>query len=82
MECTDPPLTGVGAPHQFHLGRFAMPPSLYTDVRSILMVLLAFKGHKDNLGICCFGEQGMDHNLNPIHGNLMFGCLLFSNDAF
>jgi hypothetical protein len=39
-------------------------------------------GHLDMLGICCFGEQGMDHNLNPIHGNLMFGCLLFSNERY
>ena len=44
--------------------------------------LMSVVGHNDILGICCFGEQGMDHNLNPIHGNLMFGVLLFSNDVF
>ena len=44
MGCSDPPLTGVGAPHQCPLGKLAMLPFLYTDVRSILMVLLAFKG--------------------------------------
>lgn len=36
-------------------------------------------GHNNTLGICCFGEQGMDAGRRPIHGNLMFGCLLFSN---
>ena len=30
-------------------------------------------------GVCCFGEQGMDAGRRTIHGNLMFGCLLFSN---
>ena len=39
-----PPLTGVGAPHQRPLGKLAMLPSLYTDVRStFVLVLLAFK---------------------------------------
>jgi hypothetical protein len=36
-------------------------------------------GHKATMGICCFGEQGMDHKRRACHGNLMFGCLLFSN---
>ena len=36
-------------------------------------------GHKNTMGICCFGEQGMDHKRRACHGNLMFGCLLFSN---
>ena len=31
------------------------------------------------MGICCFGEQGMNHKRRACHGNLMFGCLLFSN---
>ena len=35
---------GVGAPYQCPLGKIAMLPSLYADVRTILMVLLAFKG--------------------------------------
>ena len=43
MGCSDPPLTGVGAPHQCPLGKFSMLLSLYTDVRSILMVLLTFQ---------------------------------------
>ena len=36
-------------------------------------------GHNNTMGICCFGEQGMDAGRRAIHGNLMFGCLLFSN---
>ena len=36
-------------------------------------------GHHNTMGICCFGEQGMDHKRRACHGNLMFGCLLFSN---
>ena len=36
-------------------------------------------GHTNTMGICCFGEQGMDVRRKAIHGNLMFGCLLFSN---
>ena len=36
-------------------------------------------GHNNTMGICCFGEQGMDHKRRACHGNLMFGCLLFSN---
>ena len=47
MGCSDPPLTGVGAPHQCPLGKLAMLPSLYTDVRSMLMVLLAFQRPKN-----------------------------------
>ena len=37
--------------------------------------------HNNVMGICCFGEQGMNHRRQPTHGNLMFGCLLFSNKA-
>ena len=33
---------GVSVPHQCPLGKLAMLPSLYTDVRSILMVLCCF----------------------------------------
>ena len=44
MGCSDSTLTGVGAPHQCPLGKLAMLSSLYTDVRSILMVLWRFKG--------------------------------------
>ena len=36
-------------------------------------------GHNNTMAICCFGEQGMNLAGNPTHGNLMFGCLLFSN---
>eukprot|EP00928_Gymnodinium_smaydae_P007926 TRINITY_DN12837_c0_g1_i1.p1 TRINITY_DN12837_c0_g1~~TRINITY_DN12837_c0_g1_i1.p1 ORF type:complete len:157 (+),score=25.39 TRINITY_DN12837_c0_g1_i1:62-472(+) len=36
-------------------------------------------GHNNTMGICCFGEQGMNHKRQACHGNLMFGCLLFSN---
>ena len=36
-------------------------------------------GHNNTMGVCCFGEQGMNHQRQPTHGNLMFGCLLFSN---
>ena len=36
-------------------------------------------GQSNTMGICCFGEQGMDQSRTAIHGNLMFGCLLFSN---
>ena len=36
-------------------------------------------GHNNTMGVCCFGEQGMDHKRRACHGNLMFGCLLFSN---
>ena len=36
-------------------------------------------GHNNAMGICCFGEQGMDNKRRACHGNLMFGCLLFSN---
>ncbi len=36
-------------------------------------------GHNNTMGVCCFGEQGMDHCRRATHGNLMFGCLLFSN---
>jgi hypothetical protein len=38
-------------------------------------------GHRNVMGICCFGEQGMNHQREPTHGNLMFGALLFSNRA-
>ena len=34
--------------------------------------------HKDTMGICCFGEQGMNSSREAMHGNLMFGALLFS----
>ena len=40
--------------------------------------------HSNVMGICCFGEQGMApgaRGMQPTHGNLMFGCLLFSNKA-
>ena len=36
-------------------------------------------GHKDTMGLCCFGEQGMNNQREAIHGNLMFGALLFSS---
>jgi len=36
-------------------------------------------GHNNTMGVCCFGEQGMNHRRQACHGNLMFGCLLFSN---
>ena len=36
-------------------------------------------GQNNTMGVCCFGEQGMNPNRQAIHGNLMFGCLLFSN---
>ena len=36
-------------------------------------------GQKNTMGVCCFGEQGMDCDHKATHGNLMFGCLLFSN---
>lgn len=36
-------------------------------------------GHTNTMGVCCFGEQGMNHKRRACHGNLMFGCLLFSN---
>ena len=36
-------------------------------------------GQNNTMGICCFGEQGMNHARRATHGNLMFGCLLFSN---
>ena len=32
----------------------------------------------DSLGFTCFGEQGLDSQRQPCHGNLMFGCLVFS----
>mmetsp|Transcript_31964 Transcript_31964/g.55006 ORF Transcript_31964/g.55006 Transcript_31964/m.55006 type:complete len:153 (+) Transcript_31964:3-461(+) len=35
-------------------------------------------GQSDTMGICCFGEQGMNNLRKPMHGNLMFGALLFS----
>ena len=35
-------------------------------------------GQRDTMGICCFGEQGMNNLRRPMHGNLMFGALLFS----
>jgi hypothetical protein len=38
-------------------------------------------GQNNTMGVCCFGEQGMDDLRRPTHGNLMFGCLLFSNKA-
>ena len=43
MGCSEPPLTGDGAPHQCPLDELA---SIYADVRAILMVLLVFKGRK------------------------------------
>ena len=36
-------------------------------------------GHSTMMGICCFGEQGMNRHASAIHGDLMYGCLLFSN---
>ena len=52
-----PLLTGVGPPHQRPLGKIAMLPSPYTDVRSLLIgVLLAFKGRTLNSN-----SQGTDH---------------------
>lgn len=38
-------------------------------------------GSNANMGVCCFGEQGMQHRNKAMHGNLMFGCILFSNKA-
>lgn len=35
-------------------------------------------GQQHTMGVCCFGEQGMATEHHMIHGNLMFGCLLFS----
>ena len=35
--------------------------------------------HKDTMGICCFGEQGVGPDHQAKHGNLMFGCLAFLN---
>jgi len=35
-------------------------------------------GHNSVMGVCCFGEQGMSKG-TAVHGNLMFGCLLFSS---
>mmetsp|Transcript_55601 Transcript_55601/g.148300 ORF Transcript_55601/g.148300 Transcript_55601/m.148300 type:complete len:654 (-) Transcript_55601:255-2216(-) len=40
--------------------------------------LSAVVGHKSTMGICCFGEQGMSAG-RVVHGNLMFGCLMFSS---
>jgi hypothetical protein len=37
--------------------------------------------HKDTMGICCFGEQGMGADRKVEHGNLMFGCLVFLNQT-
>jgi len=37
-------------------------------------------GQEDTMGICCFGEQGMNNRNEAMHGNLMFGALLFSNE--
>ena len=31
------------------------------------------------LGMCAFGEQGPNCNRESMHGNLMFGVLMFSN---
>jgi hypothetical protein len=41
--------------------------------------LAAVVGQKATMGICCFGEQGMNHKRQAIHGNLMVGCILFLN---
>ena len=50
MGCSDAPLDGgQRAPHQCPLGKLSMLPSLYTDVRSILMVLWAFKGNERSM---------------------------------
>lgn len=38
-------------------------------------------GFRDTMGICCFGEQGMNNLRQPMHGNLMCGTLLFSSVA-
>ena len=62
MGCSKPPFTGVGAPHQCLLGKLAMLPSLRTDVRSILMVLLAFKGHVHIIWIALAHEKYALHD--------------------
>ena len=42
--------------------------------------LSAAVGHQNTMGICCFGEQGVGASQKEAcHGNLMFGCLVFSN---
>ena len=34
---------------------------------------------RDTMGFTCFGEQGMNNSTHKkCHGNLMFGCLIFS----
>ena len=62
----------VGAPHQRPLGKIAMLPSLLTDVRSILMVLLAFKGHVYDGGWLKGKQHGLGTKLWP-NGNIHTG---------
>jgi len=38
-------------------------------------------GQNNVMGLCCFGTQGMNVEQQPVHGNLMVGCLLFSDQA-
>jgi hypothetical protein len=38
-------------------------------------------GQTNVMGFCCFGEQGMNTQQQPVHGDLMVGCLFFSGQA-
>ena len=49
------------------------------EMPSAVEALAHAVGHRDTMGLCCFGEQGMNNRREAIHGNLMFGALLFSS---
>ena len=57
------------------------------DMPVAIEALARALGHSDAMGLACFGEQGMaappwaraGESRELVHGNLMFGALVFSN---
>ena len=49
------------------------------EIKEVYEKLTDVGGKRASLGMCAFGEQGPNCNRDSMHGNLMFGVLMFSN---
>ena len=49
------------------------------EIKEVYEKLADVGGKRASLGMCAFGEQGPNCNRESMHGNLMFGVLMFSN---
>lgn len=49
------------------------------EIKEVYEKLTDVGGKRASLGMCAFGEQGPNCNRESMHGNLMFGVLMFSN---